>query len=166
MSGHRVIAVVDKQGEMTAVWHVQTSADAPAASGLLSGAWLLGPGEIDPARLVDLTAGAYVLDTGGDGLRVIREGVEKRLAGYQAAAKDAVEANPQLKPVRFAAPEAPDLEQLAAAYRGEPAGQRAWAHATAAAELVAAWHTIESQRRSRKYLQEKFGPDTLPLPLG
>ena len=166
MSGARVIAVVDEQEGMTAVWHVQTSPDAPAASGLLSGAWLLGPGEIAPDRLGDLTADAHVLRTDGDGLAVIREGVEKRLAGYQAAAKDVVEANPQLKPVRFDAPEAPDLEQLAAAYRGEPAGQRAWAHATAAAELVAAWHTIESQRRSRKYLQEKFGPDTLPLPLG
>lgn len=166
MSGHRVIAVVDKQGEMTAVWHVQTSADAPAASGLLSGAWLLGPGEIAPDRLGDLTADAHVLRTDGDGLAVIRAGVEKRLAEFKAAAKAAKEANPQLTPPRFEAPATVDLEQLAAAYRGEPAGQRAWAHATAAAELAAAWHTIESQRRSRKYLQEKFGPDTLPLPLG
>lgn len=166
MSGARVIAVVDEQEGMTAVWHVQTSPDAPAASGLLSGAWLLGPGEIDPDRLGDLTADAHVLHTDGDGLAVIRAGVEKRLAEFKAAAKAAKEANPQLTLPRFEAPATVDLEQLAAAYRGEPAGRRAWAYATAVAELVEAWHTVDSQRRSRKYLQEQFGPDPLPLPLG
>ncbi|QGU03513.1 hypothetical protein [Corynebacterium comes] len=166
MSGPRVIAVVDKQGEMTAVWHVQTSPDAPAASGLLSGAWLLGPGEIDRYRLADLTADAHVLDTDGDGLRVIREGIEKQLAEFKAAAKAAKEANPQLTLPRFDAPETVDLDVLATAYHGEPAGQRAWAYATAVAELVEAWHIIESQRRSRKYLQEQFGAEALPLPLG
>lgn len=166
MSEPRVIAVVDKQGEMTVVWHVHTSADAPAAAGLLSGAWLLGPGEVDPDRLADLTAEAHVLPTDGDGLRVILEGIEKQLARYKAAARAAKEANPQLTLPRFDSPEPLDLTQLATAYHGEPAGQRAWAYATAVAELVDAWHTIESQRRSRKYLQEKYGPDTLPLPLG
>lgn len=165
MSTHPVITVVDRQGEMTAVWHVQTAPDAPSAAGMLSGAWLLGPGEIDPQRLPDLIAGTHVLDTDGDGLLVIGRGVEKRLAEYKAAAKAAVEANPQLKLPRFDTPEAVDLAQLATAYRGESAGQQAWSYATAVAELVEAWHTIESQRRSRKYLQEKFGAETLPLPL-
>lgn len=166
MSGHPVIAVVDRQGETTVVWQVQTSPDSP--SGIMSGAWLLGPGEVDPARLADLTAGTHVLDVDGDGagLGAIRAGVEKRLAEYRSTAKAAKEANPQLTLPRFDAPETVDLEQIAAAYHGEPAAQRAWAYATALAELVEAWHTIESQRRSRKYLQEKFGPDTLPLPLG
>lgn len=166
MNDPRVIAVVDKQDGMTAVWHVQTSADAPAASGLLSGAWLLGPGEVEPDRLADLTAGAHVLTTDGEGLRVIREGIETQLTRYKAAAKAAKEANPQLTLPRFDAPETVDLTRLTTAYHGEPAGQRAWTYATAVAELVDAWHTIESQRRSRKYLQEKFGPDPLPLPLG
>jgi hypothetical protein len=165
MSGHPVIAVVDRQGEMTVVWQVQTSPGSP--SGIMSGAWLLGPGEIDPARLGDLTAGTHVLDVDedGEGLGAIRAGVEKRLAEYKAAAKAAKEANPQLTLPRFDAPEAADLTQLATAYHGEPAGQRAWTYATALAELVEAWHTIESQRRSRKYLQEQYGAETLPLPL-
>lgn len=163
---HRVIAVVDKQDSMTAVWHVQTSPDAPSASGILSGAWLLGPGEVDPERLGDLTAHTHVLDTDGDGLTVILRGVEKQLAEYKAAAKAAKEANPQLTLPRFDAPPTPDVEQLADAYRGAPEGRVAWAYATAVAELVEAWHTIESQRRSRKYLQEQFGAETRPLPLG
>lgn len=165
MSGHPVIVVVDRQGETTVVWQVQTSPDSP--SGIMSGAWLLGPGEVDPARLADLAAGAHVLDVDEDGaaLRAIRAGVEKRLAEYKAAAKAAKEANPQLTLPRFDAPEPVDLEQLATAYHGEPAGQKAWTYATALAELVEAWHTIESQRRSRKYLQERYGAQTLPLPL-
>lgn len=161
---HPVIAVVDRQGATTAVWHVQTAPDAPA--GVLSGAWLLGEGEVDPARLDDLTAGAYVLEAGGDGLERIGGGVEKQRRAYQAAAKAAKEANPQLTLPRFDAPPTPDVEQLAAAYHGAPEGRLAWAYAMAAAELVAAWHTLESQRRSRKYLQEQFGAETRPLPLG
>ncbi|MCS5478222.1 DUF6218 family protein [Corynebacterium sp. YIM 101645] len=165
MSGHPVIAVVDRQEETTVVWQVQTAPDSP--SGIMSGAWLLGPGEVDPARMADLTAGAHVLDVDGDGeaLRAIRVGVEKRLAEYKAAAKTAKEANPQLTLPRFDAPETVDLEQIATAYHGEPTGQRAWTYATALTELVEAWHTIESQRRSRKYLQERYGAEALPLPL-
>ena len=166
MSVHPVIAVVDKQGETTAVWHVQTAPDAPAASGRLSGAWLLGPGEVDPDRIGELLAGTHVLDTEGEGLRMIRAGVDRRLAEFKAAAKAAKEANPQLTLPRFEAPEPIDPGQLTAAYRGEPAGQRAWVHASEVADLVEAWHTIEGQRRSRKYLQEQFGAETLPLPLG
>lgn len=166
MNGHPVIAVVDKQGERTAVWHVQTDPDAPAASGMLSGAWLLGPGEVDASRLADLTVGTHVLPTDGEGLRRIREAVESELTGLKAAAKAAKEANPQLTLPRFDTPADPDLGQLAEAYHGEPAGQTAWVHAMAVAELVEAWHTIESQRRSRKYLQEQFGAQTRPLPLG
>ena len=140
---HRVIAVVDEQDEVTVVWHVQTSPDAPSASGILSGAWLLGAGEVDPGRLADLTADAHVVHTGTDGLERIRRGVVTQLAEYRAAAKAA----------------------LAEAYHGAPEGRLAWAYATAAAELVEAWHTIESQRRSRKYLQEQYGAQVLPLPV-
>lgn len=165
MSTHPVITVVDRQGEMTAVWHVQTAPDAPSAAGMLSGAWLLGPGEINPQRLPDLTADTHVLETDGDGLQVIGAGIEKHLAEYKAAAKAAVTANPLLKLPRFDTLEAVDLAQLATTFRGESAGQKAWAYATAVAELVEAWHAIESQRRSRKYLQEKFGAEILPLPL-
>ena len=166
MSGHPVIVVVDRQGETTVVWQVQTSPGSP--SGIMSGAWLLGPGEVDPARLTDLTAEAHVLDVDGDGeaLRVIWAGVEKRLTEYRAAAKAAKEANPQLTLPRFDAPQPVDLGRLTTAYHGEPAAQRAWTYATALAELVEGWHTIESQRRSRKYLQERYGAETLPLPLG
>jgi len=162
---HPVIAVVDRQDATTAVWHVQTSPDAPSASGILSGAWLLGPADVDPGRLADLTAGTHVLETGGEGLEEIRRGVKKQLAGYRAAAKAAKEANPQLTLPRFEAPPTPDVGQLAEAYHGAPEGRVAWAHAMAAAELVESWHTIESQRRSRKYLQEQFGAETRPLPL-
>lgn len=162
---HRVIAVVDEQDEVTAVWHVQTSPDAPSASGILSGAWLLGVGEVDPGRLADLTADAHVVHTGTDGLERIRRGVVTQLAEYRAAAKAAKEASPQLTLPRFEEPGEVDVEKLAEAYHGAPEGRLAWAYATAAAELVEAWHTIESQRRSRKYLQEQYGVQVLPLPV-
>ncbi|MFC6147118.1 hypothetical protein [Corynebacterium nasicanis] len=162
---HRVLAIVDKQEDVTAVWHVQTSPDGPSASGILSGAWLLGPGEIEPERLRDLTADAHVVHTGTDGLERIRRGVEKQLAAYRAAAKAAKEAQPQLTLPRFEAPGEVDPEALAAAYHGAPEGRLAWAYATAAAELVDSWHAIEAQRRSRKHLQERFGAQVRPLPL-
>ena len=163
---HRVIAVVDKQKDVTAIWHVQTSPDAPSASGILSGAWLLGDGEVDPARHDDLTAGTHVIHTGSDGLELIHAAIKEQLAEYQAAAKAAKEKNPQLTLPRFDAPSPTDVGQLAEAYHGAPEGRLAWAYATAAAELVEAWHTIEAQRRSRKYLQEAFGATTRPLPVG
>ena len=162
---HRVIAVVDEQDEVTAVWHVQTSPDAPSASGILSGAWLLGAGEVDPGRLADLTADAHVVHTGTDGLERIRRGVVRQLTEYRAAAKAAKEANPQLTLPRFEEPGEVDVEKLAESYHGAPEVRLAWAYATSAAELVEAWHTIESQRRSRKYLQEQYGAQVLPLPV-
>lgn len=161
----RVIAVVDEQDDITVVWHVQTSPDAPSASGILSGAWLLGAGEVDPDRLADLTADALVVHTGSDGLERIRRGVVRQLTEYRAAAKAAKEANPQLTLPRFEEPGEVDVEKLAESYHGAPEGRLAWAYATSAAELVEAWHTIESQRRSRKYLQEQFGAQVLPLPV-
>ena len=162
---HRVIAVVDKQEDITAVWHVQTSPDAPSSAGALSGAWLLGADDVDPGRLADLTAGAHVLHTGTDGLERIRAGIEKHLAEIRAAATAAKKAHPQLTLPRLEAPAPVGVETLAETYHGDPAGRTAWAYATAAAELVEAWHALESQRRSRRYLQEQFGTQTRPLPL-
>ena len=161
----RVIAVVDEQDDITVVWHVQTSPDAPSASGILSGAWLLGAGEVDPDRLADLTADALVVHTGSDGLERIRRGVVRQLTEYRAAAKAAKEANPQLTLPRFEEPGEVDVEKLAESYHGAPEGRLAWAYATSAAELVEAWHTMESQRRSRKFLQEQYGAQVLPLPV-
>ncbi|MDO5668415.1 MAG: hypothetical protein Q4G50_00230 [Corynebacterium sp.] len=162
----RVIAVVDKQEDVTVIWHVQTSPDAPSASGILSGAWLLGDGDVDPARLDDLLADVHIITTGSDGLERIRTAIEKQLAHYKAAAKAAKENNPQLTLPRFDAPEPIDIDLLAETYRGAPQGRLAWSYAAAAAQLVEAWHTIEGQRRSRKYLQKTFGTTTLPLPVG
>lgn len=162
-----VLAVVDKQDDTVVVWHVQTSADGPSASGILSGAWILGDGEVDPARLDDLLTDATVLPTDGDGLTLeqIRQAIDDALAEITAAATAAKEANASLTLPRFTAPEQPDPAALAEAYRGEPVGRTAWTWAMAAADLVEAWHTIEGQRRSRKYLQEQFGAEIRPLPL-
>lgn len=162
-----VIAVVDKQEQVTAVWHVQTAADGPSASGMLSGAWLLGEGGLDLAKLEDLTAGATILPTDEDGLTLaqIHQGLVKQLAELKAAAKEAVAENSSLKLPRFEALSPPDVEKYRAAYRGEEEGRTAWSYAMATAELVEAWHGMESQRRSRKYLQAQFGADIRPLPL-
>ncbi|MDO5512882.1 hypothetical protein [Corynebacterium sp.] len=162
----RVIAIVDKQPDLTVVWHVQTSPDAPSASGTLSGAWLLGDGEVDPARLADLTADAHVVHTGTDGLERIRAGIIAQLKEIKAEAKAAKEANPQLTLPRFEEPGQVDLPTLEDAYHGAPEGRVAWSYAMAAAELVEAWHAIESQRRSRKHLHEKFGAQVRALPVG
>ena len=162
-----VLAVVDKQDDAVVVWHVQTSAGGPSASGILSGAWILGPGNVDPARLDDLLADATVLPAEGDGLTLeqIRQAIDEALTEITAAATAAKDANASLTLPRFTAPGTPDPATLADAYRGEPVARTAWTWAMAAAELVESWHAIEGQRRSRKYLQETFGAEIRPLPL-
>lgn len=165
MSGyaHPVIAVVDKHEGATVVWHVQTEPDPP--SGALSGAWILGEGEVDPARLPDLLAGAVELDAHGSGLADIAAAIAASLAQTRAFARAAVAADKKLTAPRFDAPVDVDVEKLSAAFHGEDIARHAWATATALAELVEYWHTLERQRRGRKYLQEEYGSAVRPLPL-
>lgn len=165
MSGyaHPVIAVVDKHEGATVVWHVQTNPDSP--SDALSGAWILGEGEVNPVRLPNLLAGTVELDARGTGLAEIAEGISASLAQTRAFARAAVEADKRLKAPRFDAPVSVDVEKLVAAFRGEQIAAQAWASATALAELVDHWHTLERQRRGRKYLQEEYGSAVRPLPL-
>ncbi|RNE48219.1 hypothetical protein C5L39_10165 [Corynebacterium alimapuense] len=162
-----MIAVVDKQPSVTVVWHVQTGFDTPSASGVLSGAWIVGPGEVDPDRLSDLTAGAVVVPTDGSGLTPedLRAAVCEALGEIKAAADQAKQANPKLTVPRFEEPVAVDVEKFFSVYRGEEVGQKAWAYAMTVAELVESWQAIEARRRSRKFLQERFGTETRPLPL-
>lgn len=174
---HPVIAVVDKResGELV-IWHVQTSPDGPAAAGALSGAWILGATEVDPARAADLLHDAVVLEVAGSApvapelphtdLAGIMAGMKQAIAEVKEAARVARERNSALQLPRLAAVSAPDPVELQASYRGEEVAATAWAHATAVMELVEQWHTLESQRRARKYLQESFGTQVRPLPWG
>lgn len=169
---HPVIAVVDTQGETTVVWHVQTDPDTP--SGALSGAWILGPDDVDPTRLDDLLAGTVVLPVGDAdvgtretvSLSGIAEAVAAAVDEIKARAKAEKEANKALTLPRLDAVVPADPGELAAGFHGEEIGRAAWSTATALAELVEQWHTVESRRRSRKYLQEAFGEEVRPLPLG
>ncbi|WIM73215.1 hypothetical protein QP028_06580 [Corynebacterium suedekumii] len=106
--GVTVLAVVDKQDDTVVVWHVQTSADGPSASGILSGAWILGDGEVDPARLDDLLTDATVLPTDGDGLTLeqIRQAIDNSLAEITAAATAARRGQRLAHPAAFHGPRA------------------------------------------------------------
>lgn len=173
-AAYPVIAVVDKQGEeRTVVWQVQTSPDGPAASGMLSGAWIFGPGEVDPARLADLLRGALVLPVGATAagehpatsLSQISTGIAAAVAEIKEAAKAAKAENKNLQLPRLDVVSEPDPVEIAENYHGEESARQAWATATALGGLVEQWHTIEGQRRSRKYLQEAFGAEIRALPV-
>lgn len=171
-TGHPVVAVVDKRAGATVLWHVQTAPDAPA--GLLSGAWILSGDDVDPERLADLLRDTVVLpvgetDPGGHpatSLGRVHEAVGEEMARLRAHGKAQQETNKSLKLPRFDALVAPDTVELAESFRGEESAREAWSHATALADLVEQWHGVEAQRRSRKYLQEQFGAEVRPLPLG
>lgn len=165
---HPVIAVVDKQpAGTTVVWHVQTAPATPA--GVLSGSWILGDGEVDPERLSDLLRDTVILPVGdGEGqtsLKQVHDGISTALAQVRAHAKAEKEAGRSGDLPRFEALVQPDPEELKDNFHGAEIAASAWAHATALADLVEQWHTIEGQRRSRKYLQEAFGAEVRPLPL-
>ncbi|AGF71274.1 hypothetical protein [Corynebacterium halotolerans] len=174
MSGqrHAVIAVVDRGTDVTVVWHVQTDPDAP--TGALSGAWILGPDDVDPQRLDDLLADTVVLPVGDadvgkrptTSLPAIADAMSHAVDEVKARAKAAKEANKSLTLPRLDAVELSDPDELAENFQGEEVGRAAWSTATALAELIEQWHTIEGQRRSRKHLQEAFGAEVRPLPLG
>lgn len=158
MTEYRPIAVVDKQDDATIIWHVQTD---PNAAGVLTGAWIT-ENDTDTDSLL---RGTDQLPVGGDGLERIHRAIKDDIAQLKAAAKAAKEANPTLTAPRFEQPGEPDVGKQTEAFRGEDVARDAWAHAVCAAQLVEAWHTLESQRRVRKYLTEEFGADVRPLPL-
>ena len=159
MTDYRPIAVVDKQDDATIIWHVQTN---PNGAGVLTGAWITDDDEQADSLLRD----ADELPVGGGGLERIHQAIKDDIARLKAAAKAAKEANPSLTAPRFEAPGEPDVEKQADAFRGEEIARETWAHAVCAARLVEAWHSLESQRRVRKYLTEEFGADIRPLPVG
>ena len=127
-------------GERLVVWHVQTAPDAAADA--LSGAWIFGDGTGHSiAQAADVVSGTVMLPTPGTSDHAVLEqlGVDKQIS-VDAVIK-AMEA--ELKRYKVVA----------------------WAYATAVAELVEQWNAIESQRKTRKYLQEEFGADVRPLPV-
>lgn len=169
-----VIAVVDKQdAERTVVWQVQTSPEGPAASGMLSGAWIFGPGEVDPGRLPDLLHDTVVLPVGETtadwhpvtSLEQVSAGIAKAVAEIKEVAQAAKAANKSLQLPRLDAVTEPDPGEIAENFHGEESARQAWAMATALGGLIEQWHTIEGQRRSRKYLQETFGSEIRALPV-
>ena len=159
MTEYRPIAVVDKHDDATIIWHVQTD---PNGAGVLTGAWITD----DKQQAASLLRDAHELLVGGDGLERIHQAIQDDITQLKAAAKTAKEANPSLTAPRFEVPAEPDVEKQAEAFRGEEIAREAWAHAVCAARLVEAWHSLESQRRMRKYLAEEFGADIRPLPVG
>ncbi|AGS33710.1 hypothetical protein B841_01135 [Corynebacterium maris DSM 45190] len=159
MTDYRPIAVVDKQDDATIIWHVQTD---PNGAGVLTGAWITE----DADDMDNLLSGTDQLPVGGDGLERIHQAIKDDIARLKTAAKAAKEANPSLTAPRFEVPGEPDVEKQADAFRGEEIARETWAHAVCAARLVEAWHSLESQRRVRKYLTEEFGADIRPLPVG
>lgn len=144
-----MIAVVDKQADTTVVWHVQTTVGDTA---VMSGAWIVA----DPA---DLLVDTVQVSPGPEVVRELAAAMNEERERIRAACEGTV-TGLRLDPLVV-----PDLDQISATYQGEPAARRAWATATALAQLVQQWHTLETQRRSRKYLQEVFGKEIRPLPL-
>ncbi|MBC3186630.1 hypothetical protein H7347_08640 [Corynebacterium sp. zg-331] len=144
-----MIAVVDKQEDATVVWHVQTTVGDTA---VMSGAWIVA----DPT---DLLVGAVQVAPGPEAVSELARAIDRERDAIRAACEGTV-TGLRLDPLMV-----PDLDQLAAAYHGESVARRAWVTATALAQLVQQWHTLETQRRSRKHLQEVFGREVRPLPL-
>lgn len=150
-----VLGVVDKRGEQTVIWHVQTDPGAPAK---LSGSWIA-----DDESLLDAT---YPIEVGSDAIERIADAVDADVKGLRAAAAAAKEANPAIKLPRFPALERPDLETIKGTFHGEEIARDAWAHAVALAEITDYWHSLETARRLRKYLVDGYGDEIRPLPLG
>ncbi|KQB87152.1 hypothetical protein [Corynebacterium lowii] len=144
-----MIAVVDKQSDATVVWHVQTTVGDTA---VMSGAWIVE----DPT---DLLVDAVQVSPGPKAVEELAEAIAAERERVREAASEAI------KGLRLDPLVVPDLDVLADTYQGEPMAQRAWVTATALAQLVQQWHTLETQRRSRKHLQEVFGKEIRPLPL-
>lgn len=156
MTGHPVIAVVDKRPETTVIWHVQTD---PGSPGVLSGAWITA----EVGTLLDATV---QLPVGSAALDELAQRVEAEVDKARAVAKSAKEATPSITLPRFDDLVRPDISTLAENYHGEPEARDAWAVAVAAAEIVEYWHGFESARKMRRYLADEFGPDIRPLPIG
>ena len=61
--------------------------------------------------------------------------------------------------------EIPTPSSFAAAFHGDAVAKDTWCTAMAVGAIVDAWVDVESDRRRRKYLKEKFGSYTRPVPL-
>lgn len=185
-SQHPVLAVVDEQQDHTVVWHVQTAPGMAEGSGKLSGAWVVSADgrDVSSEHLAGILEGTRVvsaaephLDSFVDALRsAVNELTTHPLPSAPAPAASSAQVNAENKNPkarsqstvsvpRFPALTEPSPESIEEGYHGEPIGSRAWAVATALAELVTTWQEIERIRRGRKYLREAFGPDIRPLPL-
>ena len=171
-ASHPVVAVLDPapdEDQPAALWHVQTDPAYTSAAAVLSGAWLIGPGEVPAERLDDLLARTVPVRLGTEaGERFVSDlaaAIDDARGEISRAAAKAAEESAAFKALRLPAVATPNPEELAGAYRGEERGRRAWSVAQAIGQLAAQWHDIERRRRSRRRLSEALGPEIRPLPL-
>lgn len=164
MTGTTASRIAIRDGKI--IWHVQTT-PASSLGGIMTGAWEVE----DPTPLLH---DAVLLPVSGDdavpgvpttSLELIADAVHEEVLRLRQVVKEQVENNPSLKVLRIQDVVRPDPEELAQSFTGEPEARKAWSYAMAVAELVQQWAGLESQRRSRKYLQEDSGAEHRPLPV-
>lgn len=155
MSKHPRLAIVDKKDGVTVIWHVQSDPDSPA---ILTGAWLA-----DEEHAATLLVDVVEVPVGSGALDRLHTAMVEDIAALKKAAQEAKAKKASITVPRFAVPAEPVYDTDG--FHGEPVAAAAWAHAVAAAQLVSAWHLLESQRRQRSYLLEPFGPEVRPLPI-
>lgn len=162
------------------IWTVQPRIDV--ATDILSGAWILGPAEAHPySTAAQILAGTtvIVLDAAAEAhipeavarttTTAIAEAMRKARAEYSAAAQQAQQ-EAQAAKRSFSLPRFPEVhlassESFIEGYHGEAVAQRAWLEAQVLVDLVQQWRAIETVRRGRKALKERFGADPLPVPV-
>ncbi|AEX38587.1 hypothetical protein [Corynebacterium pseudotuberculosis] len=176
-----MISIIDVRGaapdHTVVLWHVHTDPSYP--TGLMSGAWVLGPGEATPVdKLPSLLTGTTALPLNAEArelvpgditcvsLRDVADAVRTGLDEVKKEAARAKSENEKLVTPRFEALTDISPEDFLDAYRGEPQARDAWMMASAVAGWMQQWLDIESVRRSRAYLKEAFGSEPRPLPIG
>lgn len=164
MTGTTVSRIAIRDGKI--IWHVQTT-PASSLGGIMTGAWE----SEDPtpflhdAVLLPVSADDAIPGVPSTSLDLLVDAVHREVLRLRQVVKVQVESNPSLKALRIPDVVRPDPEELAKSFTGEPQARRAWSYAMAVAELVQEWAGLESQRRSRKYLQEESGAEHRAMPV-
>ncbi len=164
MSGDQPSRIAVRDGSI--IWHVQVT---PASSfgAIMTGAWKVEDPTslLNDAVLLPVSAEDAVVGVPTTSLEMIVDACHQEVVRLREVVKAQVEKNPSLTALRIEDVVRPDPEELALSFSGEPEARRAWSYAMAVAELVQQWTVMESQRRSRKYLQEESGAELRPMPV-